>query len=166
MDNFQTAPELTAILNNISSKVSAFESFVSEKKWPTLTKLSVNLRLKTSPGRLMQGGLYNFEKTQILEQSINNDIEAMTNFTQSSGLQSDIKLAIVNRIHTLKSEVANLDSYIDDHKKFNRVYKDFANDYQAWFKFIEPEIALKKIQFEKSSQTIIYSLIFIFSGIL
>jgi hypothetical protein len=163
--NFQTAPELTTILNNISTKVSAFENFVTEKKWPTLMKMTTNLRIKTSPGRLMQGGLYNFEKTQNLTQSINNDIEAMTNFTQSSGLQPDIKDAIINRMSTIKTEVTNLESYVEEHKKFNRVYKDFANDYESWFKFVEPEIALKKIQFEKSSQTVVYSLIIIFSSL-
>ncbi|MDD4975095.1 MAG: hypothetical protein PHY93_12130 [Bacteriovorax sp.] len=166
LTNFQASPELTAILNNISTKVSSFENFVTEKKWPTLSKMAMNLRIKTSPGRLMQGGLYNFDKTQNLTQSINNDIEAMTNFTESSGLPADIKIAIINRIHTIKAESANLETYVDDHKKFNRVYKDFANDYYAWFKFIEPEIALKKIQFEKSSQTILYSLIIVFSGMI
>lgn len=164
MVNFQSAPELTSILNNISSKVTAFENFVTEKKWPTLTKMSMNLRIKTSPGRLMQGGLYNFEKTQNLALSINNDIEAMMNFTESSGLPMDIKAAIVNRIKTIKAETASLDAYVEDHKKFNRTYKDFATDYQSWFKMVEPEIALKKMQFEKSSQTILYSLIIIFAS--
>lgn len=164
LSNFQSAPELTTILNNITSKVITFENFVTEKKWPTLTKMSMNLRIKTSPGRLMQGGLYNFEKTQNLALSVNNDIEAMTNFTESSGLPADIKGAILNRIKTIKSESANLDSYIEDHKAFNRTYKDFATDYQTWFKMVEPEIALKKIQFEKSSQTILYSLIIIFAS--
>lgn len=162
--NLQSAPELTTILNNISSKVTAFENFVTEKKWPTLTKMSMNLRIKTSPGRLMQGGLFNFEKTQNLALSINNDLEAMMNFTESSGLPADIKDAIVNRIKTIKAEVANLDTYVDDHKKFNRTYKEFATDYGTWFKQVEPEIALKKIQFEKSSQTILYSLIIIFAS--
>ncbi len=165
LTNFQSAPELTAILNGISGKVTAFENFVTEKKWPTLTKMAMNLRIKTSPGRLMQGGLYNFEKTQNMALSINNDLEAMTNFTESSGLPADIKGAIVNRIKTIKGETAQLDTYIDDHKKFNRLYKDFSGDYQAWFKFVEPEIALKKIQFEKSSQTILYSLILVFAGL-
>lgn len=162
--NFQSAPELTTILNNISAKVTAFENFVTEKKWPTLTKMAMNLRIRTSPGRLMQGGLYNFEKTQNLTQSINNDIEAMTNFTESSGLPADIKLAIINRIKTIKTEANQLNTYVDDHKNFNRAYKDFSNDYHSWFKFVEPEIALKKIQFEKSSQTIIYSLIIVFAS--
>jgi mRNA-degrading endonuclease YafQ of YafQ-DinJ toxin-antitoxin module len=162
--NFQSAPELTTILNNVTAKVTTFENFVTEKKWPTLTKMAMNLRIKTSPGRLMQGGLYNFEKTQNLAMSVNNDIEAMTNFTESSGLPADIKVAILNRIKTIKSDSSLLDSYVEDHKKFNRAYKDFAVDYQAWFKFVEPEIALKKIQFEKSSQTILYSLIIVFAS--
>lgn len=162
--NFQSAPELTTILNNVTAKVTTFENFVTEKKWPTLTKMAMNLRIKTSPGRLMQGGLYNFEKTQNLALSVNNDIEAMTNFTESSGLPADIKMAILNRIKTIKSDASLLDSYVEDHKNFNRAYKDFAVDYQAWFKFVEPEIALKKIQFEKSSQTILYSLIIVFAS--
>jgi hypothetical protein len=166
LTEFQSAPELATILNNISTKVSTFESFVTEKKWPTLTKMAVNLRIKASPGRLIQGGLYNFEKTQNLSLSINNDIEAMTNFTESSGLPPEIKSAIVNRLHPIVSETALLETYVDSHKKFNRSYKDFATDYQAWFKFVEPEIALKKIQFEKSSQTIYYSLIIIFSSLI
>lgn len=163
--NFQSAPELSVILNNVSAKVTTFENFVTEKNWPTLSKMAMNLRIKTSPSRLMQGGLFNFEKTQNLSLSINNDIEAMTNFTHSSGLAEDIKTAIVNRIQTIKNEALVLESYVDEHKKFNRAYKDFATDYETWFKFVEPEIALKKIQFEKSSQTILFSLIGVFTGL-
>lgn len=163
---FQSAPELTTILTNLNSKVSNFESFVTEKKWPTLTKMSINLRMRLSPSRLMNGGLYSFERTQNLALSVNNDLEAMTNFTESSGLPADIKLAIVNRIKTLKNEAANLNVYVESHTKFNRLYKDFSASYAAWFKLVEPEIALKKIQFEKSSQTVFYSLIAVFAGMI
>ena len=162
---FQSAPELTTILTNLNSKVSNFENFVTEKKWPTLTRMSINLRMRLSPSRLMNGGLYNFDRTQNLAQSVNNDLEAMTNFTEASGLPVDIKQAIVNRIKTLKNEAANLESYIESHTKFNRLYKDFSASYAGWFKMVEPEIALKKIQFEKSSQTVFYSMIVVFAGL-
>lgn len=162
---FQSGPELSTILNNLNSKVSAFEAFVTEKKWPTLTRMSINLRMRLSPSRLMNGGLYNFEKTQNLALSVNNDLEAMTNFTESSGLPADIKVAIINRIKTLKNESANLTTYLEAHTKFNRTYKEFATGYAAWFKLVEPEIAYKKIQFEKSSQTVFYSLIAVFAGL-
>jgi len=157
--NLQSSPELTSILNNISTKITTFENFVTERRWPTLTKMAMNLRVKTSPSRLMQGGLFNFDKTQNLTQVINNDVEAITNFTTSSGLAPDIKSAIINRFNPIKSEVVALENYIEEHKKFNRAYKEFAVDYKSWFKFIEPEIALRKIQFEKSSQTVFYSLV-------
>lgn len=163
--NFQSNPELSVLLSNLSAKVAQFEGFVTEKKWPTLTKMSVNLRNKISPSRLMVGGLYNFDRTQNLIMSINNDLEAMTNFTESSGLPLDIKGAIVNRIKVLKDESAQLSTYVEDHKKFNRLYKDFSAQYAGWFKQVEPEIAFKKIQFEKSSQTIFYSIIFVFTGL-
>ena len=164
--NFQSNPELSALLNNLNGRVSQFEAFVTEKKWPTLTKMSINLRNRISPSRLMVGGLYNFERTQNLVQSVNNDLEAMTNFTESSGLPSEIKVAIVNRIAVLKEEASKLNGYIEDHKTFNRTFKDFSTQYAAWFKQVEPEIAFKKIQFEKSSQTILYSIIFVFTGLI
>lgn len=162
---FQSAPELSVILNSLNGKVANFENFAGEKKWPTLTKMSMNLRLKLSPNRLLTGGLYSFERTQNLALSVNNDLEAMINFTESSGLQIEIKNAIINRIKTIKHEAANLTAYVDAHAKFNRLYKELHADYITWFKLVEPEIAFKKIQFEKNSQTIFYSLIGIFAGL-
>ncbi len=163
---FQSGPDLSATLNALNAKVSNFETFVTEKNWPTLTRMSINLRMRLSPSRLMSGGLYNFERTQNLALSVNNDLEAMTNFTEASGLPADIKVAIVNRIKTLKNEAANLSVYVESHTKFNRLYKEFASAYTAWFKLVEPEIAFKKIQFEKSSQTVFYSLIAVFAGLM
>jgi hypothetical protein len=160
---FQSASELSTILNNLNAKVNAFETFVTEKKWPTLSRMSVNLRMKLSPSRLMVGGMYNFERTQNLSLSVNNDLEAMNNFVESSGLLPEIKVAIINRIKNIQNEALNLNGYVEAHNRFNRFYKEFQISYLAWFKLVEPEIAFKKIQFEKSSQTIFYSLIIIFS---
>ena len=164
--SFQSGPDLSATLNSLNSRVSNFEMFVTEKNWPTLTRMTINLRMRLSPSRLMSGGLYNFERTQNLSQSVNNDLEAMTNFTESSGLPVDIKTAIINRIKIIKNEAVNLSTYIESHNKFNRLYKEFGSAYSAWFKLVEPEIAFKKIQFEKSSQTVFYSLIAVFAGLM
>ncbi len=160
---FQSSPELSTIINNLNSKVSVFEEFVIEKQWPTLSKMTTNLRLKISPSRLMVGGMYSFERTQNLVLSVNNDLEAITNFTEASGLQPDIKVAIINRMKGIKNEAQNLSAYIESHMKFNREFKEFSAGFSAWFKQIEPEIAFKKIQFEKSSQTIFYSIIIAFT---
>ena len=166
VETFQSAPELTTILNNLSTKVNNFEIFVTEKQWPTLSRMTVNLRMKLAPSRLMVGGMYSFERTQNLLFSVNNDLEAMTNFTESTSLAVDIKIAITNRIKNIQSEVVYLNNYVESHTKFSRIYKDFSNSYKLWFKQVEPEIAFKKIQFEKNSQTIFYSLIIIFSVLL
>ena len=155
----QSGPELTSILNNISGKISSFETFVTEKRWPTLTKMAINLRIKTVPSRLMTGGLYNIDRIQNLSITLNNDLEAMTNFTEDSRLQSDIKEAIINRIKTIRTEVGTLDHYVGEHKNFIRTYKEFHLSYLAWFKLVEPEIAFKKIQFEKSSQAIWFGIL-------
>lgn len=163
---FQSASELSTILNNLNAKVNAFETFVTEKKWPTLSRMSVNLRMKLSPSRLMVGGMYNFERTQNLSLSVNNDLEAMNNFVESSGLLPEIKVAIINRIKNIQNEALNLNGYVEAHNRFNRFYKEFQISYLTWFKLVEPEIAFKKIQFEKSSQTIFYSLIIIFSTLI
>ncbi len=166
LNSLQSSPELTSILNNFSSKITTFENFVNQNNWPTLSKMAMNLRIKTSPGRLMSGGLYNFEKTQNLYLSINNDIQALMNFTESSGLAPEIRNAILNRVKVISAEAEVLGNYIEEHKNFNKIYKDFSNDYRTWFKYVEPEIALKKMQFERSSQTIIYSLIIIFTALI
>lgn len=160
---FQSSPELSSIINSLNSKVSVFEEFVIEKQWPTISKMTTNLRLKLSPSRLMTGGMYNFERTQNLVLSVNNDLEAITNFTEASGLQPDIKNAIINRMKSMKSEALALGTYVESHTKFNREYKEFSDGFNSWFRQVEPEIAFKKIQFEKSSQTIFYSLIIAFS---
>lgn len=157
--NLQNTPELTSILTSVTAKVTTFESFVTEKKWPTLTRMATNLRTKTSQARFVSSGMYNFDRIVVLNQSINNDLEAMTNFTQSSGLAPDIKTAIINRIATIRKEAEGFNSYLEDHKQFGRTFKEFSNDYNNWFKLVEPEIALKKIQFEKSSQGLILAVV-------
>lgn len=155
----QSGAELTSIINNISGRITSFESFVTEKHWRTLTKMAISLRLKTSPSRLMSNGFYTFDRTQNLSVTLNNDLEAMTNFTQTAKLADDIKIAIINRIKTIRTEVEILDTYVAAHKNFTRIYKDFQQSYNSWFKLVEPEIAFKKIQFEKSSNGIWYGLV-------
>lgn len=165
VSSLSTQPELTTILTSVSGKISQFENFVIEKKWPTLSKMATNLRIKTSPSKIISGGLYNFDKTSNLIASINNDLEAMSNFTQSTGLAQDIKMAILNRIQVLKNETVQLDRYVEEHNKFNKIFKDFNGDYQKWFKQVEPEIALRKLEFEKNSQYILFSIaIFVLGG--
>lgn len=165
VSSLSTQPVLTTILTSVSGKISQFENFVIEKKWPTLSKMATNLRIKTSPSKIISGGLYNFDKTSNLIASINNDLEAMSNFTQSTGLAQDIKMAILNRIQVLKNETVQLDRYVEEHNKFNKIFKDFNGDYQKWFKQVEPEIALRKLEFEKNSQYILFSIaIFVLGG--
>lgn len=167
VSSMSTQPELAAILTSVSGRISQFENFVIEKRWPTLSKMATNLRIKTSPSKIVSGGMYNFDKTSALISSINNDLEAMSNFTQSTGLALDIKNAILNRIQSLRNEASKLDAYVEEHNKFNRIYKDFNNDYQSWFKLVEPEIALRKLQFEKNSQLILVTLgLYIAGGVL
>lgn len=165
VSSLSTQPELTTILTSVSGKISQFENFVIEKKWPTLSKMATNLRIKTSPSKIISGGLYNFDKTSNLIASINNDLEAMSNFTQSTGLAQDVKMAILNRIQVLKNETVQLDRYVEEHNKFNKIFKEFNGDYQKWFKQVEPEIALRKLEFEKNSQYILFSIaVFVVGG--
>lgn len=162
----QSGMELSTILNNMNNKVSAFETFVTERNWPTLRRMSANLRMRLLPSRVMSNGLYNFERTKNLNHSISNDLEAMINFTKSSGLRDELKIAIVNRIKALISEAQDLVDYVEGHDKFNRNYKDFKKAYESWFKLVEPEIAFKKIDFEKSSQAILYYMIAGFTSLI
>ncbi len=155
----QSSPELAGIINSVSGKVTQFENFVTEKQWPTLTRMSTNLRVKIAQAKIISSGMYNFDRINNLSQSISNDLEAMTNFTEGSGLLPDIKEAIINRIAVIKKESESFNSYIEEHKKISKIHKDFSKDYSEWFKLVEPEIALKKIQFEKGSQGLVMGLV-------
>jgi len=154
----QNATELSTLLTSIVTKISTFEAFVTQNKWPTLTRMSVNLRNKASQAKIISNGVYHSERVHNLLSSINNDLEAMTNFVESSGLKPDIKTAIIARMKGIRSESENLKNYVEERKKFLNAYKNFQTDFSNWFKLVEPEIAFKKIDFEKSSQTIIYSI--------
>jgi hypothetical protein len=161
--NLQNNLEFAVLVNNVGAKIINFENLATEKRWPTLTKMAVNLRNKTSQSRLVSGGLITLERVSSLSQVINNDLEAMKNFTNSSGLNVDVKNAIIGRLKSISTEAENLNNYINNRKNFIRIHKDFSNEYRSWFKLVEPEIALKKIQFEKNSQILLVGIIVIFT---
>jgi len=159
LNELQSSSELTNILSTLLQKVSSFEGFVSERNWPTLTRMSSSLRIKLSAARLSSNGVYSFDKINQLHNSINNDLESINNFTEGSGLPFDIKEAIKNRLKIVKVESVNLTKYIENKEKLIKHLNLFSANYQNWFKALEPEIALRKIQFEKSAQSVSFSII-------
>lgn len=162
LSELQAKSDLNSIINKLNTSVSAFENFVGENNWPTISRMTRNLRMKLSPSRLMVGGLYNFDRTQTLSKTIDNDFEALTNFIEASGLPLDIRSALINRVKVLKEDGQKLSSYVEDHQEINASMAALTKSYTSWFKHVEPEITLKKIEFEKNSQGVLYSLIAVF----
>lgn len=159
LNNIQNRPDINTIINRLTTSVTGFENFVSDNNWPTISRMTRNLRMKLSPSRLMINGMYSLDRIVTLNETVANDLEALTNFVKASDLKPDVVTALVNRLKVLKTDAENLQGYVEERKSINNVVTSFTKNFNSWFKTVEPEISLKKMQFEKSSNTIIFSLI-------
>ena len=83
----------------------------------------------------------------------------MEKVTESSVLSREDKNLILTKTKTLKTEIGMLGKYLKEYSKFQKDFKKSDKAYQTWFKGIEPEISLKRIQFERNSQNMLFSLI-------
>ena len=159
LNNIQNRPDINTIINRLTTSVTGFENFVSDNNWPTISRMTRNLRMKLSPSRLMINGMYSLDRIVTLNETVANDLEALTNFVKASDLKPDVVTALVNRLKVLKADAENLQGYVEERKSINGVVTSFTKNFNSWFKTVEPEISLKKMQFEKSSNTIIFSLV-------
>ncbi|OUR98631.1 hypothetical protein A9Q84_04230 [Halobacteriovorax marinus] len=152
-------PELATIITVLSSKVTNFENFVVQNSWRTLTRISRRINAKVKPSRTRGAGYFKYKKLLRLWKKVGADILLMEKITESSVLSREDKNLILTKSKTLKTEVAMLGRYLKDFSKFQKDFKRTDKTYQTWFKSIEPEISLKRIQFERNSQNMLFSLV-------
>lgn len=156
-------PELATVITVLSNKVSNFENFVVQNSWRTLTRISRRINAKVKPSRTRGAGYFKAKKLTRLWKSVREDIRLMEKITESSVLSREDKNLILTKSKTLKTEVNMLGRYLRDLSNFRKDFKKTDSAYQGWFKSIEPEISLKRIQFERNSQNMLFSLVGIVS---
>ena len=152
-------PELTNIITVLSNKVTNFENFVVQNSWRTLTRVSRRINAKVKPSRTRSPGFFTYKKLRSLWKSVREDIVLMEKVTESSVLSREDKNLILTKAKTLKTEIGMLGKYLKEYSNFRKDFNKTDKTFQSWFKEIEPEISLKKIQFERNSQNMLFSLI-------
>ncbi|WP_372652468.1 hypothetical protein [Halobacteriovorax sp.] len=159
-------PEVSTIVNVLHNKVTKFENFVSSNSWRTLTRVSKRINAKIKPSRTRGPGYYTYSKLNRLWSSVRDDVVLMERVTEGSVLSNEDKNLILTKTKTLKTEITMLASYLSDFKVFRIDFLDTEKNFKVWLKNIEPEISLKKIQFERNSQNMLFSLIGLLAAML
>jgi hypothetical protein len=159
LNSLLSYPELTTIITVLNNKVTNFENFVVQNSWRTLTRVSRRINAKVKPSRTRSPGFFTYRKLRSLWKSVREDILLMEKVTESSVLSREDKNLILTKTKTLKTEIGMLGKYLREFSKFQKDFKKSDKAYQTWFKSIEPEISLKRIQFERNSQNMLFSLI-------
>lgn len=153
------SPEISNVISILENKVSNFETYVVQNGWRTLTRMSRRIQARLSPGRLRTPGFFRYGPLKSLHSEISKDLSNMEEITNNSVLSRQDKQDIVTKLKTFSTELDMIEKYVSGLNRFNDSYKSFEVTYQNWFKEIEPEISLKKINMEKNSRHLIFGLI-------
>lgn len=152
-------PELSTVMLVFSNKINNFESYVSSNNWMTLTRTSRRIQSRVTPERLRSSDFYTLRRLNELSRSFEADFEQMKNVTTNSILSNENKNNILNNLQTFESELQMLRNYTSQLGVFKEHLSQFENSYAAWFSQVEPAIALRRIEFERSSQAVLFSFI-------
>lgn len=150
-------PELSTVMLVFNNKINNFESYVSSNNWNTLTRTSRRVQSRVTPERLRSSDFYTLDRLLDITSSFERDFELMRNVTTNSVLSNENKNNILTQLDTFRPELDMLRKYVDQLKVFKADFSRFETSYQAWLTQIEPAIALRRIEFEQSSQTILFA---------
>lgn len=156
-------PELTNIFLVFSNKIGAFENYVVENNWKTLTRMSRRIKAQVSHGRVKSPGFFKVSALSNLVRRIKKDIHTMETVTENSVLSRADKNQIAIKLKLLMTEVEMVERYVDSLKSFYTNYTMLNDSYLKWIQEIEPEISYKKLAFEKNSEKVLF---FIFAMII
>jgi hypothetical protein len=152
-------PEMGAVINVLSNKINGFESFVTGNNWNTLSRTSKRVQSRLSSDRLRSSDFYSFSKISELVRALKSDIDYMKAVTTGSILSQENKNTILTSLSTFEPELEMIRGYVSVLKGFEDNQKRLSNSFNTWIAKVEPAIALKRIEFEKNSQTVFLALI-------
>lgn len=130
------------VLSVFNGKLDKFNTFVDEKQWRTLTRMSQRILVKTN-------GYINPKKIAKLIKFVSSDFKTMEKITENSVLAQKDKAEIFSRISNLKTEIKMLKKYDEERKFFKTIHQDTQVSLQKWISEVSPELTLQKIQIEQ-----------------
>lgn len=156
-------PELSSIFLVLANKMSAFENYVVQNEWRTLTRLSRRTNARLEPSKLRSPGYFEYAKLVQTVGGMRGDMNQMRQVTTGSVLSSNDKNAIITRLATMDGEIEMLANYVTAYQAFTPVYTSFKNTWNDWIKVASPSLTKMRLEQERASQWILYGVVGLFS---
>jgi predicted heme/steroid binding protein len=161
LGNFVSSPTASSINQVLLHKVSSFSSYVNQNQWRTLSRISRRLRSRLN----VETQEYSYLKVRSLVTEIRKDIKTMKDVTMSSVLSRGDKANIVSKLKSFDTEIDLFLKYAGFVKSIERSVSTFDGVFTSWVKAISPEINMKRSDFEKNSQVLLYGFLILISFI-
>ena len=164
LNDIQSVSSVKTLFNVLNKKVEAFNSYVVENKWRTLTRVSnqIKVRLKPFQSNYIKN---NFNKNLInFQKRLEKDINYMEVITKSSILSNVDKNNIVLKLDSLRKEVNLLKDYTKFRNSYFKQYKKSEQVLKSWLNSVRPTVIDQKVELSKSTQNILYVLLAVFTS--
>ncbi|PIP90049.1 MAG: hypothetical protein COW01_09210 [Bdellovibrionales bacterium CG12_big_fil_rev_8_21_14_0_65_38_15] len=161
MNSLIEYPELSSIFSVLTNKMSAFESFVVQSQWRTLSRLSKKVGARLEPAQAKSPGAFSYAKLKQTVEGTTDDIEMMKKVTTNSVLSSVDKNTILNRLITMESELDMLNRYVKSLAEFNPIFNNYKKTWQQWTKAASPNLAKLRLDQENVSQWLLYGVVLV-----
>lgn len=149
--NLISFPKTVKVFNVFNGKLQKFNSYVSIKKWRTLTRSS-NRVLNLTKGHI------NRNKLGSIVKSIEKDFRHMASVTETSFLTGAEKSEVISRISNLEVETNMIKKYVSEKTLFSGIIKSYTVNMKSWIKKISPDLSYQKLQVEQMGRYYIMGL--------
>lgn len=166
LDDLLAYPEQSTVVVVLSNKINNYEEFVSTNNWRTLTRISRRMQAKVSSDQIKSSDFFSYNKLQSLTRSLNQDVQRMESVTKNSILANADKALILKNIRSMQTELEMMANYTQGLGVFQNKASSLNESYAQWFSEIEPAISLKRIEFERASQNILFAFLALMAFIL
>jgi len=153
LEKLNSSATATSITQALMHKLSSFSSYVEQNQWRTLSRISRRLRSRLNA----ESKDFSYRKISRLVSEMRKDISTMESVTLSSVLSIGDKANIVSKLKSFETEMKLFTVYLSRIKKHEVTIKKLDKDFNRWIKSVSPEINLKRSEFEKNSQVLLYS---------
>jgi len=153
-----SSPDIKKVLQVLSSKVNKFNQLTTERRWPTLNRIS-----KRSLERLEQSStklnvMLSSQKFEETISGLNADVSRAKKITEGSVLPSADKSLILNFLESFLTEIKMLAEFDQRFAGFNKVSEEFTLSYQNFVQNAELSIAEMKMEFQNFSKKLFFGL--------
>lgn len=152
-------PQMGSVVLVLANKISAFESFVVQNNWRTLTRISRRMKARVSGRSIQTPGFFTKSKLSALLSAMEKDIELMEKVTSGSVLSNADKQTILSKTSTFDTELKMLNRYTRALDNFYGSFASLETLYKNWFQDVAPQITLTKLKMEKDTRTMAFALL-------